>query len=366
MVVLEPLEGLDSEFDAIAPRDGAAGGWGALGVGVEDVPDMLVTPEEASEWWDGKVLRLAPRAAVVHGVDAPLRAGERLMLSANVRLADADANAGQLGVVMLNRNETMNRTVAAPPVPVGGKWRRVFVELNLGSSWPAAGESNLQLVNSGGGEVLIDKIALARIGTDASGFRTLFNGADLEGWTGNREGYGVERGAIRTYPDRAGGNLYTEDEFDDFILRFAFKVPPGANNGIAVRAPLTGDAAYDGLEIQVLENSHPKYQGLKPWQVHGSIYGLAAALRGYQAPPGEWNHQEIRVEGRKVRVVLNGKVINEVDLDEALRKGPPSGREHPGAKRTSGHIGFCGHGDVVHFTDLRVRPLSETQAGSER
>ena len=88
------------------------------------------------------------------------------------------------------------------------------------------------------------------------------------------EGYGVEDGAIRTYPDRAGGNLYTADEFDDFVFRFAFKVPPGANNGIAVRSPLGGDAAYEGMEIQVLENSHPKYAGLKDWQFHGSIYCL--------------------------------------------------------------------------------------------
>jgi hypothetical protein len=120
------------------------------------------------------------------------------------------------------------------------------------------------------------------------------------------------------------------------------------------------------MEIQVLENSHPNYAGLKPWQFHGSVYGISPALRGYQALPGEWNHEEIRVEGRKVRVVLNGKVINEVDLDEAMKDGTLSGREHPGAARLSGHIGFCGHGDVVEFKDLRLRPLSGTSAPSGR
>ncbi|MCP4836274.1 MAG: DUF1080 domain-containing protein, partial [Phycisphaera sp.] len=175
-----------------------------------------------------------------------------------------------------------------------------------------------------------------------------------------------EDGSIRTYPDRDGGNLYTEDQYGDFIFRFAFKVPPGANNGIAIRAPLGGDAAYQGMEVQVLENSHPKYAGLKDWQFHGSVYGIAGSLRGYQAPPGEWNQQEIRVSGRTVQVTLNGKVITSVDLDQALAGGALSGRDHPGAARTAGHLGFCGHGDVVHFKDLRVRDLSGTKTPTRR
>ena len=204
---------------------------------------------------------------------------------------------------------------------------------------------------------LVDKVSLARIGVDDGGFQPLFNGRDLTGWIGNTEGYGVEDGVIRTFPDRAGGNLYTQAEFGDFVFRFAFKVPPGANNGIAVRAPSTGDAAYQGMEVQVLDNSHSKYAGLKPWQFHGSVYGIASALRGYQAPPGEWNIEEIRADGRRIRVVLNGMVINEIDLDEAVRDGTLSGRDHPGLSRKTGHLGFCGHGDLVYFKDLRVRPI---------
>ena len=112
----------------------------------------------------------------------------------------------------------------------------------------------------------------------------------------------------------------------------------------------------------MLENSHPKYAGLKDWQFHGSLYGLAPALRGYQRPPGEWNDQEIRADGRRITVILNGKVITDVDLDEALAAGPPSGNTHPGAKRAAGHIGFCGHGDPVAYKDLRIQALSGEKA----
>ena len=148
-----------------------------------------------------------------------------------------------------------------------------------------------------------------------------------------------------------------KDEFDNFIFRFKFKLEPGANNGIGIRTPLIGDAAFEGMEVQVLENSDPKYAGLKNWQFHGSLYGLAPALRGYQRPAGEWNDQEIRAEGQRITVILNGKVINEVDLDEVIRAKPLSGQPHPGATRKSGHIAFCGHGDRVAYKDLRIHPL---------
>lgn len=358
-VVLEPLEAVEAEFDAVAPHDWNArsSGWSVLGVPAGEIPGLLTTPETESEWWDGTVLRLPNKGAAMHRMDRSPSVGDRLLVSANVRLADPAAADGVLMTHVIGRSATVSRTYSARPIGVGGDWRRFFAEIEVRGNWPADGEPYLQLINVGDSEILIDKVSIARLGRDDAAFRRIFNGADLTGWTGNTEGYGVENGAIRTFPDRAGGNLYTSDEFGDFVFRFAFKVPPGANNGIAIRAPLTGDAAYQGMEIQVLDNSHPKYAGLKPWQFHGSVYGISPALRGYQAPPGEWNHEEIHVEGRKIRVVLNGKVITEVDLDEAMKDGTLSGREHPGAARPAGHIGFCGHGDVVHFADLRVRPL---------
>jgi hypothetical protein len=187
---------------------------------------------------------------------------------------------------------------------------------------------------------------------DEAGFVSLFNGKDLTGWTGDTKGYIVEDGKIVCRP---GGNLYTEQEFSDFVLRFEFKLTPGANNGIGIRAPLTGNAAYDGMEIQVLDDRDPQYKDIKPYQAHGSIYGVVPAERDHLKPVGEWNSEEITANGRQVKVVLNGVTIVDADLDKASTPKPMDGNPHPGLKNTKGHIGFLGHGSVVEFRNLRVK-----------
>ena len=113
------------------------------------------------------------------------------------------------------------------------------------------------------------------------GFTQLFNGKDLSGWTGNTQAYLVEDGNIVIWPVKGGGNLYTENEFADFIFRFEFKLTPGANTGLGIRAPLTGDAAYVGYELQIIDNTAPVYANLEPNQYHGSFYGIIPAKRGF-------------------------------------------------------------------------------------
>jgi len=195
----------------------------------------------------------------------------------------------------------------------------------------------------------------AHVSPDDQSFRRLFNGRDLSGWMGAVDGYAVEHGVMQLIKGH-GGNLLTEEEFSDFVLRFSFRLPPGANNGLAIRAPAKGDAAYAGIELQILEDTHKKYAGLKPYQFHGSAYGIKAAHRGYQRPVGEWNHQEVRCEGTRIQVWLNGVQI--LDVDTAKHE-PVDGRNHPGMHRTKGHIGFCGHNDAVAFRDVRILTLGE-------
>ncbi len=191
----------------------------------------------------------------------------------------------------------------------------------------------------------------------AEGFTPLFNGRDLEGWTGDTKGYAAENGKIVIHPELGSGNLYTAKEYADFTLRFEFKLTPAANNGLGVRAPLEGDAAYAGMEIQILEDGSPVYWGLRPYQYHGSIYGVVPARRGFLRPPGEWNAEEVTVKGRRVQVAVNGAVIVDADLDQASAGGTIDHNEHPGLARTSGHIGFLGHGSIVEFRDIRIKEL---------
>lgn len=193
----------------------------------------------------------------------------------------------------------------------------------------------------------------------AQGFVSLFNGKNLDGWVGNKTDYKAEDGNIVIQPSNGegGGNLYTEKEYSDFLFRFEFLLTPGANNGLGVRAPLEGDAAYVGMELQILDNTAPVYAELKPYQYHGSVYGVIPAKREFLKPLGEWNYEEVELKGNKIKITLNGTVILDGDIKEASRNGTMDGKEHPGLLRTSGHIGFLGHGSVVKFRNIRLKEL---------
>jgi len=188
----------------------------------------------------------------------------------------------------------------------------------------------------------------------AGQFRPLFNGRDLAGWVGDTKGYKVEEGRIICKP---GGSMYTAEQFSDFHFKFSFKLTPGANNGLGIRAPLQGDAAYVGMELQILDNTADRYKNLKPYQYHGSIYGVVPARRGFLKPVGQWNHQEVIARGPHIKVILNGTTIVDADINEASRDGTMDRRDHPGLKRRKGHIGFLGHGSVVEFRNIELMVL---------
>jgi HEAT repeat protein len=189
------------------------------------------------------------------------------------------------------------------------------------------------------------------------GFTMLFDGTNMDQWMGNTEGYRVEEGVMVVHPDLGHGNLYTKDEYANFEYRFEFQLTPGSNNGLGIRAPLNGDAAYVGMELQILDNEAAMYKNLQPYQYHGSVYGVIPAKRGYLLPTGEWNKEEVVVNGTKIKVTLNGTVILDGDIKEASLKGTADHKEHPGLQRTTGHIGYLGHGDVMRFKNIRVKKI---------
>jgi hypothetical protein len=234
---------------------------------------------------------------------------------------------------------------------------QLSLEINGKPAWTydglkeSTGYIGLQSETPLGGQFEFKNVRLTELG-----FRPLFNGKDLSGWQGDTTGYKVEDGKI--VAQKTGrGNLYTKDEFDNFVVRFDFRLEAGANNGLAVRAPLSGDAAYSGMEIQILDDGHEQYKGIQPYQAHGSVYGIAAAKRGHLKPVGEWNSEEVVCNGRQVTVTLNGTTIVDVDLDNASTPETIDHKEHPGLKRASGHIGFCGHGARVEFDNVRVKKI---------
>ena len=190
------------------------------------------------------------------------------------------------------------------------------------------------------------------------GFHALFDGKSLDGWelVGKKgTGYIVEDGML-VCPADGGGNLFTSKEYANFVLRFEFRLQEGSNNGIGIRSPLTGDAAYKGMEIQILDDGAARYKGkLKPAQYHGSIYDVIPAKQGFKKPTGEWNIEEISANSRHITVKLNGTVIVDANLDAVT--DPAVLEKHPGLARTGGHIGLLGHGTRVDFRNLRIKEL---------
>jgi hypothetical protein len=192
-----------------------------------------------------------------------------------------------------------------------------------------------------------------------SGFISLFNGKNLNGWVGNLDGYKVADGVMSYHPESGNrGNLYTDRDFSDFQFRFEFQLTPGANSGVGIRAPLEGDAAYVGMEIQVLDDTAPVYAALQPYQYHGSVYGVIPCKRGFLKPVGEWNSEEIIARGSRIQVILNGTMIVDGDILDASRNGTMDHQQHPGLQRASGRIGWLSHDSVVRFRSIRIRDVS--------
>lgn len=229
---------------------------------------------------------------------------------------------------------------------------------------PLFPEGRIQL-QTHGGEIRWRNVFIREIPADEAnailheksgdGFSSIFNGKDLTGWQGATENYEVVDGALRCKAGH-GGTLYTEEKYSDFKARLEFRLPPAGNNGLAIRYPGSGNPAYAGMtELQVLDSEHPKYAKLDPRQYHGSAYGMVAAHRGYLRPTGDWNFQEVTVEGSKIRVELNGTVILDADLSEVTEF--MANTPHPGKDLTEGFFGFAGHSDPVEFRNVEIKSL---------
>lgn len=193
------------------------------------------------------------------------------------------------------------------------------------------------------------------------GFKVLFDGTNMYEWTGNLVDYTLKDGCIEVNPETSfGGNLYTVKEYGNFIFRFDFQLSPGGNNGVGIRTPMEGDAAYVGMEIQILDCEHEIYKDITPLQHHGSVYGIIPAMADHHSafrPAGEWNSEEIMADGDHIRVTVNGQVILDGNIREATVNGTADHKEHPGLFNKTGHIGFLGHGSPLKFRNIRIKEL---------
>jgi hypothetical protein len=264
-------------------------------------------------------------------------------------------------IIMIGENVTvcLNGELVVDNVKMDNYWDRSIPIFESGTIELQAHGNQLLFRDIYVREIDTKQIGLTK--TEISeGFESLFNGKNLDGWQGNKTDYFAQNGEMVVNPERGGhGNIFTEKEYSDFNFRFDFQLTPGANNGLGIRAPLEGDAAYVGMELQILDNTAAIYANLQQYQYHGSVYGVIPAKRGFLNPVGEWNSQEVIVKGSKVKVILNGETILDGDIKEASKNGTLDHKEHPGLLREKGYIGFLGHGSELKLRNLRIKDLSK-------
>jgi len=243
-----------------------------------------------------------------------------------------------------------------------GQWNRfkltvvgttAALEINGQPAWKADGLESacgyicLQAEVPGGGQFLFRNIQITELG-----YKSLFDGESLAGWQevgSGPECWKVEDGLLMCTGKR-GSWLRSQGEYGDFNLRLEYRLKPAGNSGVYVRSPKNGDhhGKDAGVEIQILDDAHPRYAKLQPYQFSGSVYAIAAAKERAGLPAGQWNRMEINCRGTDYRVTHNGVVV--VDAQAA---------EFPELKQRlkTGCLGLQNHNEEVFFRNLRIGPV---------
>jgi hypothetical protein len=154
--------------------------------------------------------------------------------------------------------------------------------------------------------------------------------------------------------------LMNEKEYANFQLEFEFKLGPRGNSGVALRAPLNGDPAFDGIELQMADRRYNP--DAKDSELTGGLY-RAVAPRRQVYKPTEWNRYEIMLKDSSLRVRLNGELIHDLDLDDQNQivkrhdgTAAPPLKDRP----RRGHIGFqelSRGGDHVQLQNVQILVL---------
>lgn len=149
--------------------------------------------------------------------------------------------------------------------------------------------------------------------------------------------------------------IRTEAEYTDFVLTLEYRLAAGANSGVSVRCPKTGDPAHDGLEVQLIDDASALYKNLKPEQHTGAIYMQVAPRTRAAKPAGEWNECEISCRGTEVVVRINGIEVNRVNV-KGQKKGL-DGRKALSERPLSGVIALEARGGRVEFRKMTIERL---------
>lgn len=255
--------------------------------------------------------------------------------------------AASSGLIKAGEWNTFDMTVRGESVKMVINGKPAY---EVGGATLEEGYVGLQIEVPLGGQFLIRQFRIREIG-----HATLFNGKDLSGWEGAGKPaetcWSVKDGAI-TCSGEKGPWLRSAKEFGDFNLRFEYQVSPGGNSGIFVRVPADGNHHRNddtlppaGFEVQVLDDSAPKYAKLKPYQYCGGVYDILGPNKHVGNKPGEWNTMEINCRGQEITTIHNGiEIVRVIPEKYPLIK----------LRKLSGYLGLQNHSTVVKFRNIRI------------
>ncbi len=197
---------------------------------------------------------------------------------------------------------------------------------------------------------------------DKDGYAVLFNGKDTTGWAYKGNGPKIENGEI--FLTKGSGDLWTTEQFGDYVLDLEFKTAKGSNSGVFIRNPKPGDW-YGGIEVQVLDSFGNTTPGKHD---AGAIYDVVAPSKNTVKAPGEWNRMVITAKGPKLQVALNGETVIDMNLDlwtEAGKNPDGSTNKFKTAYKDMprrGHIELQDHGQDIWFRNIRLKELKDEPA----
>ena len=186
---------------------------------------------------------------------------------------------------------------------------------------------------------------------EKEGFKPLFNGKDLAGWTTKGNWFVKEGGILRIEPrpgetgwKRFDAYLWSEKPYGDFALDLEFKIPPKGNSGVFVRVKDRADPVATGIEVQISDVHGKKKVGAHDC---GGVIGTVGPTKNMARPAGQWNRMVVTCQGKRLKVDLNGEQVVDVDLSETGRKDRPM----------KGYLGLQDHGLPLEFRNIRIKTL---------
>jgi hypothetical protein len=207
------------------------------------------------------------------------------------------------------------------------------------------------------------------------GWELLFDGVEANDWTGTKaegfpdKGWIIEDGVLTFLGagHASGGDIITKEQYGNFELSLEFKIPKGANSGIkyfVVNNFPDHEGNYLGLEYQIIDDLHhaDAKLGIDGNRTIASLYDMIPAKNKSVKPVGEWNHAKITVKGSHVEHWLNGSKVVEFERgSDDFRKlvAASKYRKLQGfGEMAVGHILLQGHGDTVHYRNIKIRNLA--------